>query len=129
MVALRLGDAYYRRDGPQIWKGRVIHQMLTWAGHDDLALLYEDEPSITASYDRDGFRNPEGLSDWQVVVVGDSFVELGYMGDGDLFTTGLAQRLGVRVRNLGVAETGALTHIACLESVGKAKSGTHSAVW
>ena len=124
--ALRHGDAYYRRDGPQIWKGRVIHQMLSWAGHDDLARLYEDAPSITASYDRDGFRNPEGLSDWEVVVVGDSFVELGYLDQADLFTTGLAEQLGIRVRNLGVAETGPLTYIAYLKSFGKAESTTHA---
>lgn len=123
---LRLGEAYYRRDGPQIWQGRVIHQMLRWAGHDDLARFYEDAPSITARYDRDGFRNPENLSDWEVAVVGDSFVELGYLADENLFTTGLAERLGIRVRNLGVAETGPLTHIAYLSAFGKAESTAHA---
>jgi hypothetical protein len=41
---------------------------------------------LEAAYDRDGFRNPD-LEDWQVVVIGDSLTEQGYLPEEDLFTS------------------------------------------
>jgi hypothetical protein len=121
-----VGEAFYRRPGPQTWTGRVISQELERQGVLDDLTLYENEPVIQVSYDRDGFRNSRNLADWEVVVVGDSFVELGYLADEELFTTQLASRLGIRVRNLGASGAGPLTSIAYLESFGKAPSARHA---
>jgi hypothetical protein len=123
---VRVGEAFYRRPGPQIWTGRVISEELERRGAVDDLPLYEDEANITATYDDEGFRNPDGLADWDVVVVGDSFVELGYLADAELFTSQLAERLGIRVRNLAAAQIGPLTYVAYLEEFGKAPSTAHA---
>jgi hypothetical protein len=123
---VRVGEAFYRRPGPQAWTGRVISQELERREAFDDLPLYEHESIITVTYDNNGFRNPDGLADWDVVVVGDSFVELGYLTDQKLFTSRMAKQLGIRVCNLGVAQIGPLTYVAYLEAFGKAPSTAHA---
>jgi hypothetical protein len=105
------GPVFFHRSGPMTWEGTVF------GGGRQIAI----------SYDQDGFRNPEGLEDWEVVVVGDSTIEQGYLPEADLLTTRLGQRLKRRVKNLGVSHTGPLTHIHYLETWGTAP-GTKQAV-
>jgi len=77
-------------------------------------------------YDRYGFRNPDSLSNWEVVIVGDSFVELGFLEYEDLFTTQIGKLLGIRVKNLGVSYVGPLTYVFYLERYGKAANTKHA---
>ena len=121
-----VGDAYFRRNGPQQWRGQVLNVRL-----DQIGIVpnpYADEEPVVADYDADGFRNPVGLEDWEVVVVGDSFTELGYLNHEDLFTTRIAEALGVRVKNLGVSQTGALSQACYVEEFGFAPSTRHLVV-
>ena len=105
-----VGDIYFRRDGPAVWTGDVL----------------ANDVHVTVAYDSLGFRNPPELEDWEIVVVGDSFVELGYLTWGDLFTTAIGKHLDLRVKNLGVSHVGPLTYNFYLSSYGKAPSTTEA---
>ncbi len=118
------GEAFFRRPGPDHWHGKVLTTLLRRRGVAEGLLPLETAVSI--DYDREGFRNPDGLSDWTVVVVGDSFTELGFLPADALFTTVLADRLGVAVKNLGVSYTGPLTHVSYLRDYGDAPSARHA---
>jgi hypothetical protein len=115
-----VGPAFFRRPGPDRWEGQVLHQFYRMAGGTDGR--YRDEPEVSITYDAFGFRNPENLRDWEVVVVGDSFTELGFLPYEELFTTQLGEHLGVRVKNLGASMTGTFTHVFYLAEYGKAPS-------
>jgi hypothetical protein len=57
-----------------------------------------------------------------VAVAGDSFTELGYLTDEQLFTTELAELLNTSVINLGTNSTGPLTQLSYLRDFGVADS-------
>ncbi len=118
------GEVFFKRAGPASWTGRPLAELLPLYRAADSA--YEDEPTITISFDRDGFRNAPDLADWDVVVAGDSFTEAGYLPQEQLFTSVLAEQTGLRVRNLGLCKTGPFTHIECLKSFGGASSCRHA---
>ena len=110
------GDAFFRRPGPERWTGQVLHTRLQQLGiHPD---PYAAEPAITVAYDREGFRNPEGLTSWEIAVAGDSFTELGYLPQEQLFTSILGRKLQVSVKNLGASYTGPLTQLSYLREYG-----------
>ena len=115
-----LGEVYFRRPGPQRWEGQVLNVRLEQLGI--VPNPFAGEEPVVVEYDRDGFRNPPGLEDWDLAVIGDSFTELGYLPHEELFTTMLAGELGLRVKNLGVSETGNLSHLEYLRSYGLAPS-------
>lgn len=116
-----LEPVYFRRSGPAEWIGQVLYtQSLRELGEG--AEIYADEPAITVSYDAEGFRNATDLDDWEVAVVGDSFTELGYLRDEDLFTSVAGRVLGVRVKNLGVSGSAAFSQAAYLKHYGVAPS-------
>lgn len=119
------GEAYFRRPGPQLWQGRVLRSGLAAQGYPRAAEVYAHEPVLQILYDKDGFRNPPGLDDWEVVLVGDGFVELGHLADKDLISWRLAEHLKLRVKNLGVNFTGPLTHGHYLERFGVGPSTRH----
>ena len=121
---LPFAEAFFRRPGPAEWKGKVVTSMLL--RHQVDARLIPDEETLSIHYDADGFRNPDWLDDWEIVVVGDSFTELGHLAFDDLFTTRIAKQLGVRVKNLGVSWTGTLSHIEYLRAFGGAPSARHA---
>src|SRR5262249_46112346 len=104
------------------WEGNALDVMYRMGGGDDGA--YRDAPSVATTYDAEGFRNPDSLTDWEIVVVGDSFTELGFLPYEDLFTTKLGNALGLRVKNLGVSYTGTFTQTFYLRAYGKAPSTT-----
>lgn len=115
-----VGSIFFRRPGPDEWRGQVVAGWMRYDGWPER--LIPDEPDVTITYDSDGFRNPESLTDWDIVVVGDSFVELGYLPYDDLYTTRLGELLHRHVKNLGVAYTGPLSHIFYLCEYGKSHS-------
>ena len=115
-----VGTAFFRHAGPARWEGKVLDQYYRMMGGRDGR--YRDEPAVSITYDALGFRNPDDLADWDIVVVGDSFTELGYLPYEDLFTTRVGTILGLRVKNLGVSGTGPFTHVAYLAEYGKAAS-------
>jgi hypothetical protein len=120
-----VGEVFFRRPGPDFWKGNILG-----GGYDKMVggnnNPYLKEPETTASYDGQGFRNPQNLTDWDIAVLGDSFTELGYLPYEDLFTTKLGQLLGRRVKNLGVSYTGSLTQTFYLKEYGISPSTKQS---
>ena len=114
------GEAFFRRSGPEAWTGRVLATGLRMEGSRENA--FENEPVVTVDYSGEGFRNPEELRDWDIVVVGDSFTELGALPYEQLFTTLMGRQLGLRVKNLGVCYTATLSQVHFLRSFGKAPS-------
>ena len=119
-----LGDVFFHRYGPVTWKGRVLATGLRLDGGLDSA--YVDEPEVTIAYDGEGFRNPEAWADWALVVVGDSFVEQGYLPYEDLFTTQMGRLLGMPVKNAGASYSGPLSYVAYLKHFGAAPSARHA---
>jgi len=119
-----LGDVSFQRYGPAEWTGQVLASGLRSNGGLDDA--YADEAVSTITYDRDGFRNPQDLSDWDVVVIGDSIVESGYLPYDELFTTRLGRLLDARVKNGGVSYTGPFSYVDYLEHFGGAPSARHA---
>lgn len=120
------GEVFFRRPGPESWTGQVLNSRLM-----QLHIVpnpYSDEPMITVKYNKVGFRNRDDISDWDITVTGDSFTELGYLRDEELFTTILGEILNVRVLNLGVSYTGPLTQLSYLRSYGVSKSTKHAVV-
>jgi hypothetical protein len=115
-----VGDVFFRRPGPAVWKGKVLSvQRDVWRALDD---VYADETPVTVTYDKDGFRNPAALRDWDMVVIGDSFVELGYLPQEDLYTTILSGLVHQGVKNLGVSYVGPLTYLFYFEHYGLSPS-------
>lgn len=116
-----IGDAFFRRPGPESWTGNVLDTQLkrvNAAEHD----AYATEETRTYEYDLLGFRNPRDLQDWGTVFVGDSFTELGYLPHEELVSSRVGEQLGVTVKNLGVSYTGTLTHNYYLRNFGKSSS-------
>ncbi len=115
-----LPEVFFQHPGPAAWTGKPLQTMERLRLGTDNA--YADEPTITVSYDDDGFRNPPDLRDWDLAVVGDSYTELGYMPADDITTTQLARKLGRRVKNLGTCNTGLLAYARYLRAFGSAPS-------
>lgn len=119
-----LGDVFFHRYGPATWTGQVLATGLRNDG--GLGEAYVDEPEVTITYDAEGFRNPDTLAHWTLVVVGDSFVEQGYLPYEDLFTTQLGRLLGVPVKNAGAGYSGPLSYVAYLQHFGAAPGARHA---
>lgn len=114
------GEGVFRRPGPASWEGRVLSAYMRVQGWSELP--YADERPVRVDYDQFGFRNPTNLVAWDIVVTGDSFVELGYLAYEDLFTTLAGQRLGSRIKNLGVSTTGPISQTFYLKHYGRSPS-------
>jgi len=114
------GEGFKKHTGPLEWRGKPLFVNTEIQGVDPNP--FEDEATVLITYDRDGFRNPEDLDDWDIAVSGDSFTELGYLPYEALTTTVLAQESGLRVKNVGVSGVSTLSEIAYLERYGIAPS-------
>jgi hypothetical protein len=114
------GGAFFRRAGPEQWRGQVIRTCLRVLRFPDEA--YRDEPVVELSYDAQGFRNEDLGDAWEIAVAGDSFTELGFLPYEQLFTTALARLTGWRVRNLGVSHTGPLAQLSFLADYGSSRA-------
>lgn len=115
-----LDGLYLQREGGLSWSGKPLSALMKWKRCSDEA--YADEQAFDSHYDRDGFRNPSDLRDWDVVVVGDSQVELASLPEDKSITGVLAKQSGLRVKNLGTAGTGMFTHLAYLRHFGRSES-------
>lgn len=122
-----VGDAFFHRPGPQSWTGKVLTTELERIGVKEQD-AYADEPTITVNYDADGFRNPSDLKDWQIVIIGDSFTELGYLPASDLFTTQLGSNLQCQVKNLGASYTGMFSYCCYLNEFGVSPKTTDAVI-
>ncbi len=115
-----VGETFFARQGPASWTGKPLAVMLE--NHRGTDSAYSDEQELTVTYDKDGFRNPEDLKDWDIAITGDSFTESGYLPYEDLFTTLLGKSLDRRVKNLGATATGNFTQSFYLRAHGRAPS-------
>jgi hypothetical protein len=111
-----LGSAFFKRPGPLQWTGRPLNAFMR--RYFGLTNAYPQEKTFTVTYDAQGFRNEGPLTDWDIAVVGDSFVELGYLPYESLFTSRLGQLLRRPTKNLGVSGTGPLGYLRILEAFG-----------
>lgn len=120
-ATVHAGEGVLRRPGPAKWSGRPISAFLRirWGSE---GRFYTNEQPLVVEYDAHGFRNSLELHDWDVVVTGDSFVELGYLPHEALFTTLAGQQLGLRVKNLGLSGTGPVSQTFYVKHYGKAAS-------
>jgi len=116
------GEAFFRRSGPEEWTGQVLYTRMKQLGVDPEP--YADEPTVTVTYNENGFRIPDALSDWTIAISGDSFTELGYLADEQLFTSIVGRTLGLAVANLGTSYTGPLTQLSYLREYGVAPGTT-----
>ncbi len=119
-----LAEVFFQRPGNLEWTGKPLSTLLHNRHGTDKA--YEDEPVFTSKYDAEGFRNPADLRDWDVVVTGDSFTETGYLPQEEIFSSIAARLSGLRIKNLGVCNTGTFTHARYLENFAKAPSCKHA---
>lgn len=119
-----LGQVFFHREGPVEWTGKPLSEYLKLRYATDKA--YENEASFTSRYDADGFRNPEGMKSWQAVVVGDSFTESGMLPVEQIFTSVAEQQSGLSIRNLGVCNTGTLSHLEYLRQFAANDSARHA---
>jgi hypothetical protein len=120
------GEIFFRRPGPDSWTGNIIHTRAKQLGYStDIYNIYKNDPVVTIRYDSNGFRNDENLSNWHIAVAGDSFTELGYLPQEELFTSILSNLLNVPVLNLGVSYTGPLTHVSYLREFGISDTTRH----
>ena len=114
------GEAYFTRVPGSSWTGKPLQTLLK--NHRSTDAAYTDEAELTIRYSREGFRNPDDLADWDIAVVGDSFTESGYLPEKNLFTGIIAEKLGKRVKNLGITDSGTFAQTHYLEAYGKAPS-------
>ena len=114
------GEVYFTRDPGSSWTGKPLQTLLK--NHRSTDVAYTDEAELTISYSREGFRKPDDLKDWDIAVVGDSFTESGYLPEKTLFTGVAAEKLGKRVKNLGITNSGTFAQTHYLEAYGKAPS-------
>ena len=115
-----LPEVYVRHQGPATWSGQPIRALEVLRRGTDNA--YVNEPAITVAYDADGFRNPPGMTDWDAVVVGDSYTELGYLPFDKISSSVAADRTKLRIKNLGACCTGLLTYASYFRHFGTAPS-------
>lgn len=114
------GEVYFTREPGSYWTGKPLQTLLK--NHRSTDVAYTDEEELTVRYSREGFRNPDDLDDWDIAVVGDSFTESGYLPEKALFTSIASDKLGKRVKNLGITDSGTLAQTHYLEAYGKAPS-------
>jgi hypothetical protein len=119
-----MGGGILRRPGPATWRGKPLSSFIRYFWGNENAI--PDEAEIEVRYDRHGFRNPDNLDDWEITVVGDSFVESGYLAREKMFTSVAAEKLGARIKNLGVSGTGPVFQTAYLKHFGRAPSTSHA---
>jgi hypothetical protein len=75
---------------PYLKRAGATHGDIAYALHLANAPLYPYE----VAYDRNGFRNPRDLTEAEIVVLGDSFVEGGSVAADDLLTATLGRFVG-----------------------------------
>lgn len=77
-----------------------------------------DNPAVSYRTDENGFRNPPGVANADVVFIGDSFTEAGRIPAERTFVGRVAERTGLRVVNLGRGAYGPQQELIVLERFG-----------
>jgi len=95
---------------PYLKRAGATHGDIAYAFHLSNAPLYPYE----VAYDRNGFRNTRDLTEAEIVVLGDSFVEGGPVAADDLMTATLGRFVGCNVANLGQSGYGPQQELAVL---------------
>jgi hypothetical protein len=95
---------------PYLKRAGATHGDIAYAFHLANAPLYPYE----VAYDRNGFRNARDLTEAEIVVLGDSFVEGGPVAADDLMTATLGRAVGCNVANLGQSGYGPQQELAVL---------------
>lgn len=114
------GSVFFTRTPGATWTGKPLQTLLK--NHRSTDVAYTDEQEVSITYSSEGFRNPNGLADWDIAVTGDSFTESGYLPESQIFTGIAAAKLGRRIKNLGITDTGNLAHAHYLDAYGAAPS-------
>lgn len=114
------GEVFFTRDPDSSWTGKPLQTLLK--NHRSTDVAYADEKEVTIRYSKEGFRNPDDLADWDIAVAGDSFTESGYLPEGEIFTGVAAAKLGKRIKNLGITDSGNFAHAHYIEAYAKAPS-------
>lgn len=114
------GEVFFTRDPGSSWTGKPLQTLLK--NHRSTDVAYADEKEVTIRYSKEGFRNPDDLADWDIAVTGDSFTESGYLPEEEIFTGVAAAKLGKRIKNLGITDSGNFAHAHYLEAYAKAPS-------
>ncbi len=114
------GEVFFTRDPGSSWSGKPLQTLLK--NHRSTDVAYAGEKNVTIRYSTEGFRNPDDLADWDIAVAGDSFTESGYLPEGNVFTGVAAAKLGKRIKNLGITDSGNFAHAHYIESYAKAPS-------
>jgi acetyltransferase AlgX (SGNH hydrolase-like protein) len=108
-------------DPELVWRARpgLRMEVTQWRGDlYDPSLGEEVEPlHLVATFDRNGFRNPVTRSAADIVVLGDSFMEMG-VDDEDTFAERLGKREGLSVVNLGLGFYGPPQYLAAFKRFG-----------
>lgn len=103
-------DLGFRHAANARWRGRSRSDVeVAW----DLPASRPDR--ITITYDGRGYRNPTGLDQADIVLIGDSYVEGSYVSDDQVLSQRLQSRLGQPIANLGVAGYGTLQELVVLK--------------
>jgi hypothetical protein len=95
---------------PYLKRAGATHGDIAYAFHLANAPLYPYEVKC----DRNGFRNARDLTEAEIVVLGDSFVEGGSVAADDLMTATLGRFAGCNVANLGQSGYGPQQELAVL---------------
>lgn len=114
------GSVFFTRTPGATWTGKPLQTLLK--NHHSTDVAYQDEKELTIAYSHEGFRNPNEITDWDIVVAGDSFTESGYLPEAEIFTGIAAAKLGRRIKNLGITDTGNFSHAHYVETYGKTPS-------
>lgn len=87
---------FYERKPHIVWEGRAVGGIAAALGRPDPYAEF-----VRFETDDDGFRNSRDLDNADIVFIGDSHTEAGYLNERDTFASRTAEALGVTGRNLG----------------------------
>ena len=103
-------DLGFRHAANTHWSGRPRSNVESVCG-----LPASRSDQITMTYDQRGFRNPTGLRQASIVLIGDSYVLGDYVSDDQVLSRLLEGRVGQSVANLGVAGYGTAQELGVLK--------------
>ena len=117
------GSVFFKRPGPDEWTGKVLYKWCELNGVSSSE--YINEKVYTFKYSDEGLRNSNDLNNWEIAVVGDSFVELGYLRDEEIFTSLINQKTNLKVKNIGISHSGFLSYVHYLKKFSLSKNLKH----
>jgi hypothetical protein len=110
---LDLGDMPRRYNAPDKELGFKTIPGLSWQGRKN-----SDVREVNFRTDENGFRNPRGLRQADIVFIGDSFTEAAEVPEEDTFVQRIARRTGMTAVNLGMGAYGPQQEQIVLERYG-----------